>query len=238
MGECVIIYGKSGTGKSRSLKNFGEEEILLVNTVNKRLPFPKKFKYEYKTADVFKVKQALVKMGEHHIKTAVIDDFGYQQTVRFMSEHTKKQGSSQFDLYNNIADDTYGLIMFVKNQLPDDVIVYLMMHEDTNDYGDTKLKTIGKLLDQKVCVEGLVTICMRAMKEGTNKYFFRTQSDGNDISKSPEGMFEDQIDNDLKTIDTRIRVYWGMLPADKKKAANPANNPNNKPTNNPANANA
>ena len=190
--------------------NFGEDEILLVNTVNKRLPFPKKFKYEYQTADVDKVKKALSRMVEQGIKTAVVDDFGYQQTVRFMNEHTKKQGSSQFDLYNNIADDAYGLIMFIKNQLPENVIVYLIMHEDTTDYGETKLKTIGKLLDQKVCVEGLVTICLRAMKEGTNKYFFRTQSDGADISKSPEKMFDLQIENDLKAVDENIRSYWSL----------------------------
>jgi len=190
--------------------NFGEEEIMLVNTVNKRLPFPKKFKYEYQTADVEKVKKALLRMVDLGVKTAVIDDFGYQQTVRFMSEHTKKQGSSQFDLYNNIADDAYGLIMFIKKELPENVIVYLIMHEETSDYGETKLKTIGKLLDQKVCVEGLVTICLRAMKEGTNKYFFRTQSDGADISKSPEKMFDLQIENDLKAIDNNIRAYWSL----------------------------
>ena len=210
MGEAVILYGKSGTGKSRSLKNFGEDEILFVNTVNKRLPFPKKFKYEYKTTSVESVKTALLKMGEHGIKTAVIDDFGYQQTAKFMAEHTKKSGGSQFDLYNSIADDAYGLIMFIKNKLPDDVLVFLVMHEETNDYGDTKLKTIGKLLDQKVCVEGLVTVCLRAMKEGTNKYFFRTQSDGADISKSPEELFDLQIDNDLKFVADRIREYWGL----------------------------
>lgn len=207
MGECVIVYGKSGTGKSRSLKNFGEEEVLLVNTINKRLPFQKQFKYEYKSSKVESVKNALKKMP---CKTAVIDDFGYQQTAKFMAEHTKKQGGSQFDLYNSIADDAYGLIMFIKNELPDDVIVYLIMHEETSDYGETKLKTIGKLLDQKVCVEGLVTICLRAMKEGTNKYYFRTQSDGQDISKSPEEMFPLQIDNDLKAVTDRIREYWGL----------------------------
>lgn len=207
MGECVIVYGKSGTGKSRSLKNFGEEEILFINTVNKRLPFPKKFKYEYKSSKVEAVKNALKKMP---CKTAVVDDFGYQQTAKFMAEHTKKQGGSQFDLYNSIADDAYGLIMFIKDELPDDVLVFLIMHEETTDYGDTKLKTIGKLLDQKVCVEGLVTVCLRAMKEGTNKYFFRTQSDGQDISKSPEEMFPLQIDNDLKMVADRIREYWSL----------------------------
>jgi hypothetical protein len=207
MGECVIIYGKSGTGKSRSLKEFGEDEILFVNTVNKRLPFQKKFKYEYKTADVEKVKNALKKMPT---KTAVIDDFGYQQTAKFMAGHNQRSGGSSFDLYNAIADDAYGLIMYIKDELPDDVIVYLIMHEETSDYGDTKLKTIGKLLDQKVCVEGMVTVCLRAMKEGTSKYFFRTQSDGQDISKSPEGLFELQIDNDLKMVTDKIREYWGL----------------------------
>lgn len=207
MGECIIIYGKSGTGKSRSLLNFGEDEILYINTVNKRLPFRKKFKYEYITADPAKVKNALAKMP---VKTAVIDDFGYQQTTKFMAEHTKKQGGSQFDLYNSIADDAYDFIMFIKNELPDDKIVYLIMHEESNDYGETKLKTIGKLLDQKVCVEGLVTICLRAMKEGTDKYFFRTQSDGTDISKSPEGLFELKIDNDLSAVDGQIREFWGL----------------------------
>lgn len=210
MGECVIVYGKSGTGKSRSLKNFGEDEILLINTVNKRLPFPKKFKYEYKTAKVPNVKAALRKMSNYNIKTAVIDDFGYQQTAKFMAGHNLRQGGSSFDLYNAIADDAYGLIMYIKNDLPDDVIVYLIMHEETNDYGDTKLKTIGKLLDQKVCVEGLVTICLRAMKEGTKKYFFRTQSDGQDISKSPEDLFPLEIDNDLKAVTDRIREFWGL----------------------------
>lgn len=207
MGECVIIYGKSGSGKSRSLKEFGEDEILFINTVNKRLPFQKKFKYEYKTADVEKVKNALKKMPT---KTAVIDDFGYQQTAKFMAGHNQRSGGSSFDLFNAIADDAYGLIMFIKDELPSDVIVYLIMHEETSDYGDTKLKTIGKLLDQKVCVEGMVTICLRAMKEGTSKYFFRTQSDGADISKSPEGMFDLQIDNNLAEVDKRIREYWGL----------------------------
>jgi hypothetical protein len=210
MGEAVIIYGKSGSGKSRSLKNFGEDEILFINTVSKRLPFQKKFKYEYKTADVMKVRAALKKMTSLNIKTAVIDDFGYQQTAKFMAGHNQRSGGSSFDLYNAIADDAYNLIIFIKNELPDDVIVYLVMHEETNDYGDTKLKTIGKLLDQKVCVEGMVTICLRAMKEGTDKYFFRTQSDGQDISKSPEDMFPLEIDNDLKAVTDRIREFWGL----------------------------
>ena len=203
MGECVIIYGKSGTGKSRSLKNFADDEIFLVNTINKRLPFPGKFKYTITGANMDTIERGLKTMP---CKTAVIDDFGYQQTLRFMEGHGK---GNQFKMYNTIADQTFNVIQIIKS-LPEDVIVYLIMHEETNDLGDVKLKTIGKLLDQKVCLEGMVTVCLRAMKAGTDRYFFRTQSDGSDISKSPEGMFDLEIENDLKMINDRIREYWGL----------------------------
>ena len=97
------------------------------------------------------------------------------------------------------------------NDLPEDVIVYIIMHEATSDYGETKLRTIGKLLDEKVCVEGMVSIALRCMVEG-DRHFFRTQSSGMDISKSPEEMFDLEIENDLKAVDTRIREYWGLSP--------------------------
>ena len=203
MGECVIIYGKSGTGKSRSLKNFADDEIFLVNTINKRLPFPGKFKYTFTGPNMDTIERGLKTMP---CKTAVIDDFGYQQTLRFMEGHGK---GNQFKMYNTIADQTFNVIQIIKS-LPEDVIVYLIMHEETNDLGDVKLKTIGKLLDQKVCLEGMVTVCLRAMKAGTDRYFFRTQSDGSDISKSPEGMFDLEIENDLKMVNDRIREYWGL----------------------------
>lgn len=207
MGIPVLIYGRSGTGKSRALLNFAEDEIFFVNVIRKRLPFRKKFKYEYQSDSVKSIKAGLKKMPT---KTAVIDDAGYLQTNTFMHGHSApKAGSSSFDLYNTIADDFWELIEFIKNELPEDVIVYIIMHELTNDYGLTKLRTIGKLLDEKVCIEGMVTIALRCMCDGT-KHYFRTQNDGNDITKSPEGMFELEIENDLKTVDTAIREYWGL----------------------------
>lgn len=207
MGECVFVYGKSGSGKSRSLINFGEDEIFLVNTIGKRLPFRSKFKYEIKTDDFSKIANGLRKMPT---KTAVIDDSGYLMTNAFMRGHSApKSGSSTFDLYNDIADSFWSLITIIKNELPDDVIVYMIMHEDTTDYGETKLRTIGKLLSEKVCIEGMSTVVLRcAVRDG--KHLFITQSDGNDISKSPEGMFELEIENDLKAVDTAIREYWGL----------------------------
>ena len=207
MGECVFVYGKSGSGKSRSLINFGEDEIFLVNTIGKRLPFRSKFKYEIKTDDFSKIANGLRKMPT---KTAVIDDSGYLMTNAFMRGHSApKSGSSTFDLYNDIADSFWSLITIIKNELPDDVIVYMIMHEDTTDYGETKLRTIGKLLSEKVCIEGMSTVVLRCVvRDG--KHLFLTQSDGSDISKSPEGMFDREIENDLKAVDTVIREYWGL----------------------------
>lgn len=207
MGECVFVYGKSGSGKSRSLINFGEDEIFLVNTIGKRLPFRNKFKYEIKTDDFSKIANGLRKMPT---KTAVIDDSGYLMTNAFMRGHSApKSGSSTFDLYNDIADSFWSLITVIKNELPDDVIVYMIMHEDTTDYGETKLRTIGKLLSEKVCIEGMSTVVLRCVvRDG--KHLFLTQSDGSDISKSPEGMFDREIENDLKSVDSTIREFWGL----------------------------
>ncbi len=131
-------------------------------------------------------------------------------TNKFMKGHsTTGKGASTFDLYNDIADSFWSLIRAIK-ALPEDVIVYLMMHEDTNDYGDTKLRTIGKLLNDKVCIEGMCTIVLRCMSED-GRHFFRTATDGRDITKAPEGLFEEvEIENDLKAVDTAIREFYGL----------------------------
>lgn len=203
MGMPVLIYGKSGSGKSRSLKNFGEDEIFLVNVERKFLPFRKKFKYVLKSDNVNLIEDKLSKMP---VKTAVIDDAGYILTNRYMRE--KGQVKNTFETYDNIGNDFWGLFEFIKTSLPDDIIVYVVMHEETDDYNNTKLKMMGKLLEQKVCVEGMVTICLRCITDDTGHHFI-TNSNGNDISKSPEEMFESlYIDNDLKAVDTVIREYY------------------------------
>lgn len=206
MGEFILIYGKSGSGKTRSLLNFGQDEIFYVNVTGKRVPFRKAFKYEFKSSDVEMIKKGLSKMPT---KIAVIDDATYIMTNRFMEGHSEpKQGASSFDLYNDIADEFFGLVNYIKFQLPDDVLVYVIMHEDTNDYGDTKLRTIGKLLDQKVCIEGLATVVLRCVTEGKEHYFM-TQTDGSDVTKTPEDMFvEEKIPNDLSEVTKRIREYY------------------------------
>ena len=209
MGRIVLIYGKSGSGKSRSLKNFGEDEIFLINVEDKDLPFRKKFKYEISTDDYDRIQRGLLKMP---VKTAVIDDAGYLLTNTFMRGHSGSlKGNAVFELYNDIADRFWGLFEFIKRQLPRDVIVYIIMHEELEDGGGSfKLKTIGRLLDEKVCLPGMVTVCLRCMsKDG--KHWFSTHTNGNDVTKSPEDMFsEPEIGNDLKAVDAAIREYYNM----------------------------
>lgn len=214
MAEFILIYGKSGSGKTRSLCNFGEDEIFYVNVTGKRPPFRKKFKYEFKSADVEMIKKGLSKMP---CKTAVIDDSTYIMTNRFMAGHSKpKSGSSSFDLYNDIADEFFGLLNYIKTQLPDDVLVFIIMHEEANDYGDVKLRTIGKLLDQKVCIEGMATTVLRCVTQDKEHYFL-TRTDGSDITKSPEGMFEEEkIPNDLKAVADAVRAYYNETEEEEK----------------------
>ena len=122
----------------------------------------------------------------------------------------KKTGGDVFELYNKIGYDFWSLFEFIKKELPKDVIVYIIMHDETDDFGNTKLKMLGKLLEQKVCVEGMVTICLRCVTDEKGHHFI-TNSDGSDITKSPEEMFLDKvIDNDLKYVDTIIREYYGI----------------------------
>ena len=213
MGRTIIVYGKSGSGKSRSLKGFARDEIFLVNVTGKDLPFRDGFLYTFISDNVPAIIKSMQNMTSPQwpdsVKTVVIDDAGYLMTNAFMWGHSApKKGASSFDLYNDIADSFFQLITAVKG-LPPDVNVYLMMHEETSDYGETKLRTIGKLLDQKVCIEGLCTIVIRCLTEGT-RHYFRTQSDGSDISKSPEEMLPLEMENDLKKVDDKIREYYGL----------------------------
>lgn len=212
MGLPVLVYGKSGSGKSRSLKDFKEDEILYIDVENKPLPFKKKFKYRIVTDCAESIKKYLStvtfdkdKYGD--IRTAVIDDAGLIMTHTFMSRHRQMKGNAQFEMYNDIADDFYNLISHVKS-LPEDVIVYFMMHEDMDDDGGYKIKTMGKLLDQKCPLTERVTICIRCQSVDGN-HFFRIATDGSDVTKAPEDMFDtEEFENNLKSVDTKIREFY------------------------------
>lgn len=206
MGMPILIYGKSGAGKSRSLKYFAEDEILFINIEGKELPFRNSFKYRCRTDSIDTIIDQIKKMP---CKIAVIDDAGYLMTHHFMDNHRNKKGNASFDMYDDIADRMYFLVQRIKNEVPEGIRVYIILHEDTNDAGDTKIRTIGKLIDNKVCLEGMVTICLRCMSD-EGKHFFRTVTDGYDITKAPEDMFEEaEIENNLKFVDDTICEFYG-----------------------------
>lgn len=205
MGIPVLIIGKSGTGKSTSLRNFPEAGV--INVLGKPLPF-KNAPKPFTTDDYGKIIKTL---STCKAKSVVIDDSGYLMTNQFMNGHSNQgAGNAIFSFYNDLGDKFWGLIRFVITQLPDDRIVYFIMHEDKNDFGDMKPKTIGKMLDEKVCIEGMFTIALHSVIS-CGKYVFRTNSDGAEICKTPMGMFDsDEIDNDLKFVDEKIREYYNL----------------------------
>ena len=204
MGIPVLIMGKSGTGKSRSLKSCVGKDFGVIRVLNKPLPFRGKLSGNV-CHDYQKIKAAI--KSPQWPKSIVIDDAGYLITGQFMDGHnTTGKGNAVFSLYNQMADDFYRLI---QAEAPEDRIVYIIMHEDTNEFGDIKPKTIGKLLDEKVCLEGMFTVVLRAVKG--EKYAFITQSRDGAVSKAPDDMFpEVEIDNDLFYVDNVIREYYGI----------------------------
>ena len=215
MATPVLIIGKSGSGKSTSLRNCIGKDFNLIRVLNKPLPFKGEIK-GWKTDDYSTIMKALV---ASKAKSIVIDDAGYLITNQFMMGHSGAgKGNGVFTLYNEIGDHFWNLIQFVINSVSADKVVYIMMHEDTNDFGDIKPKTIGKLLDEKVCIEGMFTIVLRAISDA-NKHSFVTQADGGAVSKSPIGLFDTvEIDNDLVIVDKAIREYYELdkIPSPKK----------------------
>jgi hypothetical protein len=203
----ILLIGKSGSGKSASLRNLDPDRVALINVLGKPLPFRGKFA-QIVTDNYEKVERAINKAiaGERDI--IVVDDAGYLITNMFMRGHSNAGGGNGvFSLYNAIGDHFWKLIETIR-AIPGNARVYLIMHEDMNDFGQVKPKTIGKLIDEKVCLEGMFTICLRCMLSD-GKHVFRTQSDGMDVAKSPMGLFEEyEIDNDLNLVDQKIVAYY------------------------------
>ena len=183
----------------------GNDEWNLIRVLNKPLPFKGKIN-GWPTDDYLTVMKCLAASKAHNI---VIDDAGYLITNTFMRGHSDiGSGNAQFQFYNKMADNFWNLIMFIINKLPPDKIVYVMMHEQQDDFGNIRPKTIGKLLDEKVSIEGMFTIVLRAVKD-SDGYAFITQSEDMAVSKSPMGMFEsERIDNDLALVEKSIREFY------------------------------
>lgn len=200
MGVPILILGESGTGKTTSLRNFKDDEIAIVNVAGKPLPFRGKFETLSKTTSYREIEKFI---KSTKAKRIIVDDCQYIMSFQYM-RRIKENG---WDKFNEIQSDFFNLIDLV-SELPDDVIVYFLSHLETRDDGRQKIKTIGKMLDEKITIEGMFTTVLKTyVTDG--KYFFLTQNSGNDTVKSPLGMFNSfAIDNDLKYVDDKIRNYY------------------------------
>jgi hypothetical protein len=217
MSIATLIIGESGTGKSTSLRNLQPQETLLIQAVKKPLPFRSKdwkpASKENPSGSVFvsDSSDTIVKAMRRTAKQIiVVDDFQYVMANEFMRRVTDNEtGNSAFAKYNEIARHAWD-VLTAATDLADHKRVYVLSHTSTDDFGRTKIKTIGKLLDEKIVLEGLVTIVLRTLKIN-DQYRFTTQNSGSDTVKSPLGLFEgDHIENDLLAVDNAICEYYGI----------------------------
>lgn len=203
MAQMVLIMGESGTGKSTSMRNCNPETIAVVNPVGKPLPFKNHFDMLNNETDARKITKYMKEQAAAGKKLIVVDDFQYILAVPYMNR-IKETG---WDKYNDFGANYFEIINVCK-ELPDDVIVAYMTHLETLENGLTTVKLIGKLLREKITIEGLFTVVLRT---GVNeaKYYFYTQNSGKDTVKSPLGMFPAYaIDNDLNYVADKIRNYY------------------------------
>lgn len=200
MGIPVLILGESGSGKSASLRNFEPEDVSIFNVAAKPLPFRKKLPMKA-TSDYGAIQKGIQASQK---KSFVIDDSQYLLCF----ESFAKAKETGYGKYTDMALHFYNLVQFVIRQLPTDVIVYFLHHtESDSNTGKVKAKTMGKMLDNQLTLEGLFSIVLMAYTDG-KKHVFVTQSDGMTTAKSPMEMFPAEIDNDLKAVDQAIRTYY------------------------------
>ena len=199
MGVPILILGASGSGKSTSLRNFEPNEVGVFNIASKPLPFRKKLKlingnnYEL-------IKQTLSK---NSLKSYVIDDTQYLMAFEQLGRAKEKS----FDKYIDIGLHFTDLVQHVVLATSPDTLVYFLHHVEHTDDGRIKAKTVGKLIDNWLTLEGMFSIVLLAETDG-KEHWFTTQSNGFTTAKSPMDMFPARIDNDLKAVDAAIRDYW------------------------------
>ena len=219
MAQKTLVMGESGTGKSTSLRNLDPAITAIVNPVGKPLPFKSKngkftmLNNETKSSNITAWMKGQAKAGK---KILIVDDFQYLLSIPYMN----RIHEGGWDKWNDFGDDYFKLID-VCADLPADVRVYYLTHCETLDNGITTIKLIGKLLREKITIEGLFTIVLRTSVVD-QKYYFLTQNSGKDTVKSPMGMFDAYaVENDLAYIDDKICNYYeiGAFKSDEEMAA-------------------
>ena len=223
MSQSILIIGESGVGKSTSIQKLDHQTTFLINTIGKELPFKGSRKlytpYDPKTqkgnmlatTNHETMKKILHGIDEKltHIKQCVIDDSQYVMSFEFM-KRAKEKG---FDKYVELAQHYFDVIRTAQS-LRDDLTVFFLSHsEDTGSNGNykTKIKTVGKMLDEKITIEGLFTIVLHAQARKNDKrieHYFLTNSDGTTTAKSPAGMFDQEIPNDLNFVLQKVKAYY------------------------------
>lgn len=224
--ETLCILGESGHGKSTSLRNLNPEETFIIATVPKPLPFkgwkkkytPFKASKEGITGNyyvssnweqILKILQ-IINSKMPHIKNVICDDMQYIMSYEFVDRATEI-GYSKF---SEIAQHLMEILRYSEKMRDDIKLVFLTHCENVGDSLNPKyvIKTVGKMLAEKVTLEGLFTYIFFCKilegADGNYEYKFLTNTDGAAMAKTPMGMFEEKlIDNDLDAIITQINKY-------------------------------
>lgn len=213
MSTATLILGESGTGKSTSLRNMDPGSTLLIQTVRKPLPFRsadwKRFDAkECPTGNIFQTDNSATICGLMHKtrrEVIVIDDFQYL----LANEYMRRSEEKGFEKFSDIGRHAWDVLSMAGN-LSDRTRVYILGHTQSDEFGKVKVKTIGKMLDEKITVEGMFSIVLRTIVRDGD-YLFSTRNNGSDTVKSPIGLFDDDlIDNDLAAVDAAICDYYGI----------------------------
>lgn len=211
MSIATLILGESGSGKSASLRHMKPVETLLIQSIQKPLPFKSKdwtrFNPETnKTGNVFVSDDSTVisaLMRKTQRKIIILDDYQYVMANEYM-RRTSETGYLKF---TEIAKHSWDVFKLA-SELPEDVRVYILAHTQTDDTGSVRIKTIGKMLDEKITIEGMFTIVLKTVVTDSD-YLFSTKNNGADTVKSPIGMFDhERVQNDLLEVDNAIKTYY------------------------------
>lgn len=205
MGAVVLVLGESGSGKSASLRNFKKDDIALLNVLGKKMPF----KSDLYSIDNARYNQIFQAFQAKKSRCYVVDDANYLMQL----ENFAKADERGYDKFTKMAVN-FERMLEAAMATDEQTIVYILMHPQYDEAGQMKPKTIGKMLDNQLTIEGLVSMTLVAFGDESG-YHFRT-NDPNGIAKSPMGMFESEvIENDLALVDKTARAYWGMAPLGK-----------------------
>lgn len=209
MAEKLLIIGRSGTGKSTSIRNLDRESTAILKGVNKKLPFRKgdtEFKSMYipNVQEMVNVIAQVIKNPKY--KTIIIDDLFYISSY----ENFRRVGEKGYTKFTDIAKNLFDIITIPDMIQRDDLTFIFLTHSDTNpNTMETDVKTIGKMVDSQLGVAGLFTVVLEtAIIDGEYK-FLTHNINGNSVVKSPLGMFEDDyIENDLNLVLKAMKDYY------------------------------